>query len=164
MKINNNIKEIQAELAQARARIERDMRRAERQVAVKARELAELGTNLGVYFTPQGQYQRTQALREGIGAQPLASGTAGLFGVTVFNNADHASYVEYGTYGNDLNEISAEHLSEPLGSSFTPLYLGRSAHNWVAPNPAITRAAVYAVFALNDAFEASLIRNLGGNR
>lgn len=158
--ITGNLAAVIAELKKAAANIERDMLASQTQIADQARELAVRGTNLGVYNTAPGrQYVRTGDLLRGISAMALST-APGSFGVRVQNTSKHASNVEYGSYRDEIGPLQASELARQGGSARQPLYLGRSGRNYTKPNPAITRATIYASYALADAYQKILAKHL----
>ena len=161
MKLSSNLSAVVQEMQALKGHLDSEVRLASREVASQAKELAQTGTNVGVYLTPPGHYLRSGDLLARIDAQPELIGP-GRYAVTVLNDSEHASQVEYGSQYGDQREVlspeSAAQLAERLGDSFTPLYLGRSGSNYTAPNPAITRAAVWAGYALDEQFGLALLK------
>ncbi|MBZ9752234.1 HK97 gp10 family phage protein [Deinococcus sp. HMF7604] len=115
--------------------------------------MAVQGANAGIYLTPAGHYVRTEHYLESIGASSTVQG--GQIVVEVFDTAEYASHLEYGELG-ALTPRAAEQLAAAVGVKALPLQLGRSGTNWIQPNPAITRAAVFAGLRIVNALEAVL--------
>ena len=158
--LTGNLAAVIADLKKAAASIERDMRAAQALIAEQAEDLAIRGTNLGVYNTEPGrQYVRTGDLLRSISALALSTAPSN-FGVRVQNTSEHASQVEYGTYRDEIGPFQASELARQGGGTRQPLYLGRSGRNYTRPNPAITRAAIYASYALADAYQKTLRKHL----
>lgn len=137
---------VERELAQMAARAEKD-----------ALGMAIQGAQRGVYSTPEGGYDRTGLYLKSIYA--AAKSTAGRVEVVVGDSAPYASYLEYGSLGAAIPEPQAEQLAQALGTKRAALYLGRSGKKWIKPNPAITRAALFAglrmINRLTDVLERS---------
>ena len=156
LKITGNHAAIAARLRAAIPGLLADMRAAEASIATQARQLAELGAQINVYGTAPGRvYVRTNLYGGSMQAQPVGSGP--VIGVSVSNPTPYASLIEYGTYGRTIPPATARQIAEGLGGAYQGVTLGRSGINYMTPAPSITRATVWAAFAIADAYSKSFL-------
>lgn len=142
-----------ATLAAYRQKIAHDLAKIAAQAQRETLLMAKTGAMVGIYLTPSGAYQRTGHYLNTIYA--VAKVQAGIITIEVGDKAAYASYLEYGAMG-QLTPAVAEQLAEALGAKNQPLYLGRSGLNWVTPNPAITRAAVFGGLRMKNLLATAL--------
>ncbi len=133
----------------ASARFEDALRAQVTLIANRTRAVGQAGMVIGVYGTPSGAYQRTNHYQESFYCVPLQVGHA--LGLEVGNTAEYASLIEFGLLGEHITEEQARALAEALGDAAVPLGLGRSAAQYLKPNPTVTRAAAYARLTLQKA-------------
>lgn len=140
-----------------RQRVEREVAQMAARAEQDALGMAIQGAQRGVYSTPEGGYDRTGLYLKSIYA--AAKATGGRVEVVVGDRAPYASYLEYGSLGAAIPAAQAEQLAAALGTKRAALYLGRSGKKWIKPNPAITRAALFAglrmINRLTDVLERS---------
>lgn len=142
-----------ASLKAFRATVEQGLPRIAERGKKYAHLMALAGANAGIYLTPAGRRERTGFYRDSIGAASAINGAEMI--VEVFDTAEYAQDLEYGRVL-PLTAPQAEQLAEALGDGAKPLYMGRSGQLWIKPNPAITRAAIYANLRMQNALGSLL--------
>lgn len=149
-KLTTNSRQVAQQIRAYRVALAAEAKRLPADVSSQGLTLLLAGIDAGVYNTPPGKYERTLDLKNKAFARPVRM--EGKIGVELGSTSEHATDVEFGSLDQELNPTQARQLAEGVGERPGVLYLGRSGSNWDAPNPAITRAAVWSHLTLQSRF------------
>lgn len=143
-----------ASLRQLRQEFQREMRQKTERVEQEALGMVALGLNVTVYGTAPGKYTRSQDLLRG--AHTSSRVRPGVFEIEVWNDEPYTPYSTYGVKEEGVTPQQAETIAGGPGASSRPIATGRSGTEYEVPSLAHTRAAVFALFRLEQEARATL--------
>lgn len=142
-------REVRQMFADLDAALGPELNAAALQIAQDADAMVLRALDRGVYLTPEGEYDRTGRLADGVSvrARPVpAGGTL----IVLENTAPYAAHIEYGTLdGFGKAGVSLDDLPRYRSGQATAPYFGRTgAGEWWQPQPHIRPAALWTGWKL----------------
>lgn len=157
IKVTNNAKAVRDDIRRRKLALAAQIDRRARELNPQAQGMLILGLNATVYQTERGQYARTTDLAQGAHAT-VKRVRRGVVEVRAWNTVPYAALVEYGTYGDHVEEAAAVARTSAPGAQPSPLVTGRSGVNYTQPSLAHTRAVLWPLLRLRLDVKAAWYR------